>query len=95
MHPLNMSFPIENGNIPASYVSFPEGTLPETNELPLKMMVFNRNLRDSRGPLFSGAMFLTSRELNRWIGETMISFWSAEVAQVRSPWKLVGYPPVN
>ncbi len=30
-------------------------TLPETNSSPLKMMVSNRNLQTSRGPLFSGA----------------------------------------
>ena len=29
--PLEDVFPIENGDIPASYVSLPQGTLPETN----------------------------------------------------------------
>ena len=32
-------------------------TLPKTNSLPLKMMVSNRNLRDSRGQ-FSGAILV-------------------------------------
>ena len=40
-------------------------TLPETNSSPLKMMVSNRNLLDSRGPLFSGAM-LNFREGKRF-----------------------------
>ena len=33
--------PIEHGDIPACYVSLPEGTLPETNSSPLKTDPWN------------------------------------------------------
>ena len=43
----------------ATSLSHGGGPLPETNSLPLKMVGFQvRNLQNSRGPLFSGAMYL-------------------------------------
>ena len=37
-------------------------TLPKTNELPLRMLVFlHRSLQTSRGPQFSGAMLVSGR----------------------------------
>ena len=45
----------------------PISTLPKTNISPVQMAVFNRNLRDSRGPQFSGAFAVSFRESKWWI----------------------------
>ncbi len=43
-------------------------TLPQTNRLPLKMVVSNRNLVKTKEPPFSGAFAISFRE-DTWMSQ--------------------------